>query len=55
MQKERLTNLSELTCEHAKQRQYTQTRFDILNGFEMHVTKCINCNKTLFLEVKKLN
>jgi hypothetical protein len=26
-----------------------------LNGFELVVTRCINCHKTVALEVKKLN
>jgi len=55
MHRERLADFSQLTCEHAKQRHYTQTRFDILNGFELNVTKCCNCHKTLALKVKKLN
>ena len=55
MHRERLTAFSQLTCEHAKQRQYTQTRFDILNGFELNVTKCLNCHKTLTIKVRKLN
>ena len=54
MDEERLTVVSQAICNHAKQRQYTQRRFDILNGFELIVTKCINCHKVLTLEVKKL-
>ena len=41
-------------CDHAKHRWYTQRRFDILNGFDLVVTRCINCYKTVALEVKKL-
>jgi hypothetical protein len=55
MERERLTSFSQLTCEHAKQRQYTQTRFDILNGFEINVTRCLNCHKTLAIKAKKLS
>ncbi len=55
MRKDRLITVSQATCEHAKQRQYTQTRFDVLNGFEIVLTRCINCHKILAMEVKKLN
>jgi hypothetical protein len=41
------------TCDHALHRSYGQRRFDILNGFELNLTRCINCHKTLKLEVKK--
>jgi hypothetical protein len=54
MDKERLISVSQATCDHAKQRRYKQTQFDILNGFEMNATKCCNCHKTLALEVRKL-
>ena len=54
MDKERLTTLSQLTCNHAKQKPYKQTRFDILNGFEIVATKCSGCHKTLALQVKKI-
>jgi hypothetical protein len=52
---DRLVSISQVTCDHAKQRRYTQTRFDILNGFEVVLTRCINCHKILAFEVKKLN
>lgn len=55
MDKERLTYVSQLVCNHAKQRRYSLTNFDILNGFEVIATKCSNCHKTLALEVKKLH
>jgi len=55
MHKDRLISFSKVTCDHAKQRRYTQTRFDILNGFEVVLTRCINCHKILAFEVKKLN
>jgi hypothetical protein len=55
MDKRRLASVSQVTCDHAKQRRYTQRRFDILNGFELVVTRCDNCNKILALEVKKLS
>ena len=55
MDKERLASFSQLTCNHARQKQYKQTRFDILNGFEIVATKCNNCHKTLALQVKKMH
>jgi hypothetical protein len=42
-------------CDHMIHRSYTQKRFDILYGFELNLTRCINCHTTLSLEVKKLN
>jgi hypothetical protein len=50
-----LISISQATCNHAKQRRYTQKRFDILNGFEIVVTRCISCHKILTFEAKKLN
>jgi hypothetical protein len=55
MAEDRQVSISQVTCEHAKQRRYTQTRFDILNGFEIVLTRCINCHKILTFEAKKLN
>jgi len=40
-------------CDHAKERHYTQKQFDMLNGFELTITRCINCHKTLGFEAKK--
>jgi hypothetical protein len=47
--------ISQATCDHAKHKWYTQRCFDILNGFDIVLTRCINCHKTLALDVKKLN
>ncbi len=55
MLEDRLTSIGQVTCDHALHRSYTQKDFDILNGFELVLTRCINCHKTLKLEVKKLN
>jgi len=55
MDKERLTAVSQLVCNHARQRRYSISQFDILNGFEIIATRCSNCHKTLALEVKRLN
>ena len=54
MVEDRLISVSQVMCNHAKQRSYTQTRFDMLNGFELVVTRCINCHKILAFEAKKL-
>ncbi len=45
--------LLQANCDHASHRQYKQRRFDVLNGFELNLTRCINCHKTLVIEVKK--
>jgi len=55
MAEDRLISISQVTCDHAKQRRYTQKRFDILNGFKIVMTRCINCHKILTFEAKKLN
>ena len=55
MAEDSLVSISQVTCDHAKQRQYTQTRFDILNGFKIVLTRCINCHKILAFEAEKLN
>ena len=55
MGKDMLVSINKIFCDHTKQRRYTQTRFDILNGFELVLTRCINCHTILAFEVKKLN
>jgi hypothetical protein len=55
MDKERLTAVSQLVCDHNKQPRYRTNQFDILNGFEVIATKCSTCHKILSLEVKKLH
>lgn len=51
MDKDRLVCASQVNCCH-EQRRYTQRCFDILNGFELVYTRCINCHKVLNLEAK---
>jgi hypothetical protein len=46
--------VSQSSCDHGKHRRYTQRRFDILNGLELNLTRCINCHHIVALEVKKL-
>jgi hypothetical protein len=55
MEEETLGKVSQVVCEHAKYKWYVQRRFDILNGFEVVLTRCINCHKTINLEIKKLD
>ena len=53
MDKESLVYSGQLECNHEKQRLYTDRRFDILNGFELTYTRCINCHKVVSLDAKK--
>lgn len=53
MDTERLVDTGQLNCNHENQRLYTQRCFDILNGFELTFTRCINCHKIVSLEAKK--
>jgi len=53
MEEDMLVTTIQANCDHAKERHYTQRQFDILNGYEINVTRCINCHKTLAMEAKK--
>jgi hypothetical protein len=44
---------TQVLCDHAKHRTYSQRRFDILKGFELNETRCINCHKIVTLNIKK--
>jgi hypothetical protein len=55
MEEEAYVTVKQARCVHGKERWYVQRRFDILNGFEIVLTRCINCHKTMEIEVKKLN
>ena len=44
----------QVNCDHLGYRQYTERRFDILNGFELAETKCANCHKILVTEIIKI-
>jgi hypothetical protein len=55
MDEERLVDTSQPSCDHDAERLYTQRCFDILNGFELTFTRCINCHKIVSLEAKKLD
>ena len=53
MKGDEFTSVRQATCDHSSHRSYDQRRFDILYGFELNLTRCINCHKTLELKVKK--
>ncbi len=46
--------MNQSNCDHAKERHYVQNRLDILNGFELTLTRCINCHKVLCFQAKKI-
>ena len=46
--------INKSNCDHAKERHYVQNRLDILNGFELVLTRCINCHKILNFQAKKI-
>ena len=53
MEEDNLLAMRQVYCSHQKQEMYTQRRFDILNGFEFNLTRCLNCHKIVELEAKK--
>jgi hypothetical protein len=53
MNEEKLVETSHLNCDHENQRLYTDRCFDVINGFELTFTRCINCHKIVSLEAKK--
>jgi hypothetical protein len=53
MEEDRLFTERQLNCNHQTEEIYTQRRFDILNGFELTLTRCLNCHKVVELEAKK--
>jgi hypothetical protein len=55
MKKDSFASVTQTTCDHAEHRNYTQRQFDMLNGYEMTLTRCLNCHKTLKMDVKKLD
>jgi hypothetical protein len=55
MNEETLVETSQLNCDHENQRLYTDRCFDVLNGFELTFTRCINCHKIVSLEAKKFS
>jgi len=55
MDKEKLVDTVQLRCDHENQRLYTDRRFDVLNGFELTATRCINCHKIVSLDAKRFD
>ncbi|MBY9013160.1 MAG: hypothetical protein KGD70_12365 [Candidatus Lokiarchaeota archaeon] len=55
MGEDELIVIRKVLCDHIKQRHYTQRRLDILNGFELVLTRCINCHKVLNLEARRIS
>lgn len=53
MDEETLVDTSQLNCSHKEQELYTERCFDILNGFELTFTRCLNCHKVVGLDAKK--
>lgn len=54
MGEDELMVISKVICDHLQQRHYKQKRLDILNGFELVLTRCINCHKVLNLEARRI-
>ena len=54
MENDRVFVVSQASCNHTKERHYTQRNFDMLNGFEYVFTRCMNCHKILIIDAKKL-
>jgi len=55
MEENAWVTISQASCVHTKHKWYTQRRFDILNGYELELTRCINCHKTVEMKIKKLD
>ena len=53
MEDEASVSPTQVLCDHAKHRIYTQRNFDILKGFELNETRCFNCHKIVTLDIKK--
>lgn len=53
MEADSLVNNLKPDCNHGKQPVYTQRRFDILNGFEYNLTRCLNCHQIVEFKAKK--
>jgi hypothetical protein len=54
MGEDELMHIRKRKCNHFEQRHYTQKRLDILNGFELVLTRCINCHKVLNLKARRI-
>jgi hypothetical protein len=54
MDREQLPAIRQVNCDHPSYEQYTERRFDILNGFELVETRCANCHKILATKITKI-
>jgi len=54
MDKEQLPTIRQVNCDHLSHEQYTERRFDLLNGFELVETKCVNCHKILSSKITRI-
>jgi hypothetical protein len=52
MEEDILFSIRQINCNHQKQELYTQRQFDIINGFEFNLTRCLKCHKIVELESK---
>ncbi|HMK95795.1 MAG TPA: hypothetical protein VK536_10410 [Candidatus Limnocylindrales bacterium] len=55
MAKEQVPAGGQVNCDHPISRQYTERRFDILNGFELVETRCACCHKILVTKIVKIS
>ena len=55
MGEEGIVSADAFICNHLKEKTYAERFFDILNGFELTFTSCINCHKIVSLEAKKFS
>jgi hypothetical protein len=54
MDREQSPEVRQVNCDHLCYGQYTERRFDILNGFELVETRCANCHKILVTTIAKI-
>lgn len=54
MEKDMLFKNSQPNCIHQEKQVYQQKRLDILNGFDLTLTRCLNCHKIMELEARKI-
>jgi hypothetical protein len=54
MKEEILVSITQKNCSHWEYRKYTERNFDVLNGFEINITRCGNCHKILQMTITGL-
>ena len=55
MEEDILFSIRQINCNHRNQELYTQRQFDILNGFEFNLTRCLKCYKIVDLQSKSFS